>query len=533
VKQFDVCVYGGTAGGVVAATTAAAEGLAVVLIEPGRHLGGMSSGGLGATDFGNTHVIGGLSREFYRRMGAAYGKAESWVFEPHAAELSFRDFVAESGMHVLFHCRVVGACKSGGHITSIQCARVPTDGANAPVSSSAPAADGLTITARVFIDASYEGDLMARAGVSYAVGREPVSKYRERLNGICAQTPYHQFEVPVDPYVRPGDGSSGLLPLIGRGDGGKPGDGDRLVQAYNFRLCLTQRSENRLPFAPPTQYDPSRYELLARYLRAIEATDRPLRLHRLVMAISKMPNGKTDVNNSNAVSTDFIGMSWDYPDADYAQRGRIWHEHLNYTQGLLYYLATSPKVPDVLRAEMNTWGLCRDEFTDTNHWPHQLYVREARRMIGRYVITQADCEHQTEIEDVVGMAAYTMDSHNCQRVVQNGVVRNEGNVEVRPTGPYPISYRAITPQAGECDNLLVPVCLSASHIAYGSIRMEPVFMVLGQSAALAARLAIREGIGVQDVNTAALNDALLDAGQVLEYMPTGDPVGTGNPSWDG
>jgi hypothetical protein len=532
VNQFDLCVYGGTAGGVIAAVAAAADGLSVVLIEPGRHLGGMSSGGLGATDFGNTQVIGGLSREFYRRMGAVYGKPESWTFEPHVAEGAFRDFIAEAGVEVMFDSRVVGALKSGRRITSIQCERVATDGANAPVASPSGAGT-VSIGARMFIDASYEGDLMARAGVSYAVGREPVSKYRERLNGICAQTPFHQFEVPVDPYVRPGDASSGLLPLIGSGDAGSPGNGDRRVQAYNFRLCLTQRADNRIPFAPPANYDPKRYELLARYLRATESAGRPLRLHRLVMAISKMPNGKTDVNNSNAVSTDFIGGSWDYPDADYAGRGRIWHEHLNYVQGLLYYLATSPKVPDVMRDEMNTWGLCRDEFADTGHWPHQLYVREARRMIGRYVITQADCEHQTEIEDVVGMAAYTMDSHNCQRVVQHGVVRNEGNVEVRPTGPYPISYRAITPQASECENLLVPVCLSASHIAYGSIRMEPVFMVLGQSAAAAARLAIESGSSVQDVNVDALTAALLDAGQVLEYMPSGEPVGTGNPSWDG
>ena len=532
MKQFDVCVYGGTAAGVVAAATSAMEGLSVVLLEPGRHLGGMSSGGLGATDFGNTHVIGGLAREFYRRMGAVYGKAESWVFEPHVAERRFRDLVAESDVQVMFDCRVIGASMSEHRITSIQCERVPADGMNAPVASPA-VAETISIAARMFIDTSYEGDLMARAGVSYSVGRESVSQYRERLNGICARTPFHQFAVPVDPYVRPGDPSSGLLPLIQPGDGGKPGDGDRRVQAYNFRLCLTQRADNQIPFTPPPDYDPNRYELLARYLRAVEAVERPLRLHRLVMAISKMPNGKTDVNNSNAVSTDFIGMSWDYPDADYARRGRIWHGHLNYVQGLLYYLATSPRVPDVLRAEMNTWGLCRDEFADTGHWPHQLYVREARRMVGRYVITQADCEHQTEIDDIVGMAAYTMDSHNCQRVVQGGVVRNEGNVEVRPTGPYPISYRAITPQAGECENLLVPVCLSDSHIAYGSIRMEPVFMVLGQSAATAAGLAIKSGSSVQDVDAESLTDALLDAGQVLEYVPTGEPVGSGNPSWDG
>jgi hypothetical protein len=350
------------------------------------------------------------------------------------------------------------------------------------------------------------------------VGRESSAQYGEPLNGIRANTPKHQFLAPVDPYVKPGDSTSGLLPLIQPGNGGKPGDGDRRVQTYNFRLCLTQKPDNRIPITAPENYDPRRYELLARHVESLVKIDKLPRLNGHLLKFDMVTAEKPDINNQGAVSTDYIGMNYDYPDGDYATRAQIWNDHLNYTQGLLFFLATSDRVPEHIRKETASWGLCKDEFIDTGHWPCQMYIREARRMVGAYVITQADCEHRKTAEDSVGMGAYNMDSHNCQRVVQDGVARNEGDVQVRPSGPYPVSYRALTPKKAECENLLVPVCFSSSHIAYGSARMEPVFMVLGQSAALAACQAIDGAKAVQDVEYARLREKLLAAGQVLEYV---------------
>lgn len=517
-RRVDVCVYGGTSAGVIAAVSAKKEGKSVVLIEPGRHLGGMSSGGLGFTDFGNKAVIGGLSLDFYRRVGKHYGKNEAaWTFEPHVAEKVFREFVAENRIDVIHEHRLKLAEKDGKRLARVTFEHAPPQPTGAPSPRALPDSPLLAVEAKMFLDCTYEGDLLAAAGVSYTVGRESSAQYGEPLNGIRAHTPKHQFLGPVDPYVKPGDPSSGLLPLIQKGDGGKPGAGDRSVQAYNFRLCLTRKPDNRIAITAPKDYDPKRYELLARHVEPLVKLNKLPRLSGHLLKFDMVTPEKTDINNDGAVSTDYIGMNYDYPDGDYATRGRIWNDHLNYIQGLLHFLATSPRVPEHIRAEMNSWGLCKDEFQDTGGWPHQMYVREARRMVGPYVITQADCEHRRVADDSIGMGAYNMDSHNCQRVVQNGVVRNEGDVQVRPSGPYPVSYRALTPKKEECENLLVPVCISSSHIAYGSARMEPVFMVLGQSAALAACQAIDKQTAVQDVNYAALREKLLAAGQVLEY----------------
>ncbi|MBV9124289.1 MAG: FAD-dependent oxidoreductase [Planctomycetes bacterium] len=512
-RQVDVCVYGGTSGGVMAAVALAQQGRTVLLVEPGRRLGGMSSGGLGQTDIGNKQVIGGLSRTFYRRVGKAYGRDEAWTFEPHVAAQVFRDLVAENKVEVLFEHRLAKVEKEGRRIRRIILEKAPPDATGTPATQ-AESGKPITITAALFIDAGYEGDLLAGAGVSYTVGREAVSQYGESLNGIRPGPGGHAFNVRVDPYHRPGDPSSGLLPFI-QEDGGRPGDGDRRVQAYNFRLCLTRDPKNQEPIRPPRDYDPARYELLARYLEALEAAGKKPSLGQL-MTISSMPNGKTDINNNGPFSTDFIGGNWSYPDGDAAARAKIWKEHEDYTRGLLHFLATSPRVPAGVRRDMQSWGLCRDEFQDTGGWPSQLYIREARRLIGRYVVTQADCEHRRVAEDSIGMGAYNMDSHNCRRIVQRGAVQNEGDVQVSPRGPYPISYRAITPKAEECVNLLVPVCLSASHIAYGSIRMEPVFMVLGQSAGLAACQALEEKKTVQEIDVARLQRQLRAAGQILE-----------------
>jgi len=518
----DVCVYGGTAGGVMAAVAVVKQGKTVVLVEPGKHLGGMTSGGLGWTDFGNKGAIGGLAREFYQRLGKHYGKAEAWTFEPHAAEKLLKEYVAENKIRVLFEHRLGKVEKDGARIRRIVLDHAVPDPTGAPAAQAkTPAA--AAIEAAMWIDATYEGDLLAGAKVSCMVGREANSKFNETLNGVRASTPKHQFLVKTDPFKKPGDPASGLLALIQPGDGGKPGAGDRCVQAYNFRLCLTKNGDNKLPIRAPVAYDPQRYEILARYLEALVADGKKPTL-RMLLKIDMVTPAKTDINNQGAVSTDFIGENYEYPEGDWATRNRIWNAHEHYIRGLLYFLATSSRVPADVRADMQSWGLCKDEFQDTQGWPHQLYVREARRMIGRYVVTQNDCEHKTKIEDAVGMGAYNMDSHNCQRLVKNGAAINEGDVQVGPKGPYGVPYRSITPRAEECENLLVPVAMSATHIAYGSIRMEPVFMVLGQSAAMAACQALDEKKPVQEIDFPRLQKALRATGQVVEFKPVPKPA---------
>ena len=500
VIETDVCIYGGTSGGVAAAVQATRMGKTAVIAEFGKHLGGMTSGGLGATDIGNKAAIGGLSREFYQRIGKHYGTNEQWTFEPHVAENLFNEMARESKVKVYLEQRLASVQKDGTRIRSMTME------------------NGTVFRAQMFIDATYEGDLMAKAKVSYTVGREANTKYNETLNGVRAETPKHQFTVPVDPYVKPGDSSSGLLPFIQPGDGGKPGEGDHSVQAYNFRLCFTTNAAIRLKLEPPRNYEPAKYELLARYLEALAAAGRKPKLSEFWNPI-RMPNGKTDINNNGGFSTDFIGANYNYPEADYQTRERIWKEHEDYTRGFLIFMATSPRIPAESRAEMQTWGPCKDEFLDTGGWPYALYVREARRMISDYVMTEHNCRGTTTVPDSVGLGAYGMDSHNCQRLVKNGRVENEGDVQVHGFAPYPISYRSLIPKASECENLLVPVCLSASHIAYGSIRMEPVFMLLGQSAATAASFAIDEQISIQKVNYEKLRARLLLDKQVLEWKP--------------
>jgi hypothetical protein len=527
----DVCVYGGTAGGVAAAVQAARMGKTTVLAESGSHLGGLTSGGLGATDIGNKAAIGGIAREFYHRIAQHYAKSEAWrfeareeyiakragrstasemtgpnatmwTFEPRVAEDILAQMLKESGVAVYLQQRLASVSKK---LPNYPIAQITME-------------NGKMYHAKMYIDATYEGDLMAKAGVSYTVGREANAHYGETLNGVRAETPKHQFTVPVDPYVKPGDPGSGLLPFIQPGDGGKPGEGDRCVQAYNFRLCYTQNPANRLPHRAPAKYQPAQYELLARYLEALVAAGQKPQLDAFWNPIW-MPNGKTDINNNGGFSTDFIGANYAYPEADYATRAKLWQAHEDYVRGFVYFLATSPRVPENMRAEMQTWGPAKDEFLDTGHWPHQLYVREARRMISDYVMTEHNCRGRQKAEDAVGLGAYGMDSHNCQRLVKNGRVENEGDVQVHGFSPYPISYRAIVPKADECGNLLVPVCLSATHIAYGSIRMEPVFMILGQSAATAAVLAIEGKAPVQKVRYEKLRARLLADQQVLEWKP--------------
>jgi len=524
----DVCVYGGTAGGVAAAVQASRMGKRVVVLEPGLHIGGLTSGGLGATDIGNKGAIGGISREFYRRVARHYAQPSSWnfetaeeyfarrrggqsaassltgpdatmwTFEPHVAENILFAMINEARVSVFLGQRLARVRKDQARITEIGFA------------------GGRTVRAKMFIDATYEGDLLAKAGVSFTVGREANAQHGETLNGIRAETPKHQFTVPVDPYRIPGDPASGLLPWIQPGDGGPSGTGDHRVQAYNFRLCFTTNAANLRAVESPRDYDPAKYELLARYLEALVAFGRKPELAEFWNPIW-MPNGKTDINNNGGFSTDFIGMNYDYPNGDLPTRNRIGREHEDYIRGFIHFLATSPRVPESMRAEMKLWGMAKDEFLDTHGWPNQLYVREARRMVSDIVMTEHHCRGLEVVPDSVGLAAYNMDSHNCQRIIRNGHVENEGDVQVPPMKPYPISYRAIVPKAGECENLLVPVCLSATHIAYGSIRMEPVFMILGQSAATAACLAIDDRVSVHGVDPGKLRSRLEADRQILEW----------------
>lgn len=490
----DVCVYGGTSAGVIAAVQLAKLGRTVILIEPGTHLGGLTTGGLSYTDIGNKAAIGGMARDFYRRVGAKYGKAEEWTFEPHVAEQVMKELVEEAHVPVRFGHFLKSIRRDHGRIRSLT-----TEA-------------GLTVEAREFIDATYEGDLMAKAGVKFTVGRENNGLYHETLNGVQVRK-LHQFEHPVDHYVREGDPASGLLPGIEAEPLEPEGTGDHRVQAYTFRLCVTKDAANRIPWPKPKGYDAGEYELTLRYLRA--------GWDGVFGKFDALRGGKFDKNNHGATSTDYIGQNFAYPNGDYRTRERIFQRHLRYVMGWFWFLANDPRVPESIRTRMGEYGLCRDEFTDTGGWPPQLYVREARRMVSDYVMTEHNCRGTEVAEDAVGLAAYGMDSHNCRRFVRDGRVMNEGDVQVGGFHPYPIAYRSIVPTKKQCENLFVPVCLSTSHIAYGSIRMEPVFMILGQSAALAADLALRHDSAVQDVPYAELRERLLVAGQILEWKPAG------------
>ena len=500
-QQFDLVVYGGTAGGVITAVAAAREGLKVALLEPGRHLGGMVSGGLGWTDYGKKEVIGGYSLEFFERVGKKYGRPIEWHFEPHVAESVFQELVAEAGVRVFLDHRLrqkSGVRKAGASIAEITIE------------------NGSTFRGKVFADATYEGDLMAQAGVSYTWGREGADEYGESLAGVRERTPLHQFRVPISPVEATGK----LLPEIMARTEDAVGAADKRVQAYNFRLCMTKTADNRVPWPMPARYDPARFELLARYLPAFEAQlGRPLAMND-VMKADILQNGKTDTNNNGAFSTDYIGGSYDYPEGNYGTRARIRQAHVDYIQGFLYFLATDSRVPAALSAEMKQWGLCRDEFADAGHWPYQLYVREARRMVGEYVMSQKDIQTELTKTDVIGMGSYNSDSHNVQRRpdAAGTAVENEGDMQVKVT-PYQIPYRVILPKRREASNLLVPVCFSATHVAYSTLRMEPQYMILGQAAGVAAKMAIERGVGVQEVDTAALTARLKSQRAVFQDTP--------------
>lgn len=521
--DYDIVIYGGSSAGVIAAYSAVQKGKSVLLISPDKRLGGLSASGLGSTDIGNKYAVTGLSLDFYRRLGKYYDQLEAWTFEPRHAEEVFNDYIKEAGVEVWYEYYLDDVKKVGTEIKEISIFEWNTK-------------EKKTVSGNQFIDATYTGDLMAKAGVSYIVGRESNELYDETYNGVQLRD-RHQFPpldnepIYISPYKVSGDPSSGLCYGISDAELAPTGSGDSMLQAYNYRLCITQDKDNQVPFTEPDDYDPEKYELLKRLIQKRDSLGWEQKLDYFYLSIIHMPNGKTDVNNKGAFSTDFIGMNYDYPEASYERRDEIEKEHADYIKGLLYFLSTSPDITDELREEMNTWGWAKNEFMDTEHFPWKMYIREARRMIGETVMTEHHCVGKELVSDPIGLAAYTMDSHNTQRIVveQDGkmIVKNEGNVEVGGFPPYPISYGSLTPKKSECTNLLVPVCLSASHIAYGSIRMEPVFMVMGQVSAMAASNAIDEKATVQSIDVKKLqgeleNNPLLDGTRPETFFDDSD-----------
>ncbi|HWC96220.1 MAG TPA: FAD-dependent oxidoreductase [Candidatus Sulfopaludibacter sp.] len=506
-RAFDVVVYGGTAGGVIASVSAAREGLHTALIEPGRHLGGMVSGGLGWTDYGKKEVIGGYALEFYLRVGrhyqlGRYGQDIGWLHEPHVAEDILRQMAREAGVEVFEQSRLKekgGVRKAGTQVQEISME------------------NGDTFRAKVFIDSSYEGDLMAQSGITYTYGREGRAQYDESLAGVRDRTPLHQFSVDLSPL----DAAGKLLPEISSRQLPPAGTADKAVQAYNYRMCFTDVPENRVAFAAPPGYNPQRYALFARLMQARMKTEGKPPILNSVMKVDRIPNGKTDVNNNGPFSTDYLGGSWDYPDATYARRAEIWQQHKLYQQGFFYFVANDAQVPEALRQEMNRWGLCKDEFTDTDHWPNQLYIRESRRMVGEYVMVQKDLQTELTKPDAIGMGSYNSDSHNVERIVDaGGFVRNEGDMQVA-VKPYQIPFRIMLPKRSEATNVLVPVAFSASHVAYSSVRMEPQYMILGQAAGVAAKMAIAASSSVQSIAPETLVERLKAQGAITEYLPSG------------
>ncbi|MFC2123497.1 FAD-dependent oxidoreductase [Bacteroidota bacterium] len=526
-NKYDIIIYGGTSAGIMAAVQSRRMGRSVLIIEPSGHLGGMTTGGLGATDFGIKETIGGLAKEFYERIFIYYSRDESWtaekredfsridqvyfendsmmrLCEPHVAMAIFKELIDENNIDVILNERI--DLDSGVLIEDNRISAIITE-------------SGRLYSGKIFIDATYEGDLMAMAGVDYHVGRESKDTYNESLGGVL---PYYDstifqpkkfFGKNVSPFDENGDLIFGIqdVPM------GKTGQGDKKIQAYNFRVCLTKDIGNRIPITRPDTYDSSKYELLARYIEAEMDITLGRRVRKPgILTITMLPNLKTDINDGGVFSTDYIGANWDYPEGDYHTRQKIWDDHLAFTKGLLYFIGHSPRVPEHIRQQMLVYGYPKDEFTESGNWPPQLYVREARRMIGQYIMTQSDCKEDPVKNNSIGIGSYAPDSHHIQRIVTvDGEIINEGNI-YESHNAYEIPLGVILPEKLDCANLLVPVCVSSSHIAFGSIRMEPVFMILGQSAATLACLSLDNKRDMHDINYNLLHDQLLVDKQILK-----------------
>jgi ribulose 1,5-bisphosphate synthetase/thiazole synthase len=491
-SNYDVVIYGGTSAGITAACEVKKMGESVLVIEPTNRIGGMTTNGLGATDVGNSSKIGGLALEFYKNVGKKYNKNKPvWDFEPKVALSVFQDFINKYNIPVIYNQKLKlkdGVVKNGNKIVSITME------------------SGKVYRGKVFIDATYEGDLMAEAGISYTTGREANSKYGESSNGVETRLATgNQLPKGIDPYVIKGNDKSGLLPHINSNPIAKDGTGDDKIQAYCFRLCLTKTPKNRIKIEKPKDYNELEYELL---IRAIEKGDKSF------SNLNILPNGKADLNNNGGISLDYIAGNYNYIESDYKTRDKILQQHKDYEEGFLWTLQNDPRIPINIRKFYSQWGLAKDEFTENSNWPTELYIREGRRMISDFVITEQYIMNKKTIDNSIGVGTYNMDSHNVQRYISNGYVKNEGDVQLS-VKPYPISFDAIVPKSNECTNLLEPVCLSASHIAYGSIRLEPVFMILGQSAGAAAGYAVEDNVNVQDINYKELHNRLISDGQIL------------------
>jgi hypothetical protein len=539
VHEADVCVFGGTSGGVTAAVQAARMGKTVILAEPGKHLGGMTSGGLSAVDIGDPRSVGGIAREYFTQLAATVGVKLAWdqefkaagggpatggayAIEPHKAEQVFAEMVAQAGVKVHFNARLASVKKDGPRLNELVME------------------NGDIFRAKVFLDTTYEGDLMAKAGVSYTLMREGRQQYGESYAGIIYEEKYQprtnhlkpgphgrvpggqgvwDRDFPLNPYLVKGDPKSGLLPLLNEGEPGTPGDAAPGVQAYCYRLCLTTNPANMIPIAPPADYDPKRYELVVRFIEACLAIGDDMDL-RWFSKHDPLPNDKWDFNTAT-FGGNLPGASHAWPEASYAQREKIAKEHEDYHRGLLHFLATDPRVPEKVRQDMQRFGLPKDEFTDNGGWPHQIYVREARRMVGDFVMTENHTFGRQRVAKSIGLGSYGTDVHEIRRIVKDGVVIREGKIATGRDGapPYAVGYDAIVPKKSECENLLVPFAMSCSHVAFASIRMEPVFMVTSQSAATAAVLSIDASQAVQDVDYAALQSQLLQDKQALIWPP--------------
>jgi FAD dependent oxidoreductase len=496
-KEYDLLVYGATAGGIATAVAARRDGASVALVDPGHHIGGLVAGGLSSSDHGNVAAVGGISREFFEAVGHHYGESIEWNFEPHVATAVFESMLRDAHIDTFFNSPLSekGVEKKNGRILGIH------------------TTNGKYFRARIFADCSYEGELMGLAGVSYTWGRESESTYHESLAGVRGpQRKDHLFTVHVSPYGADGK----LLPEVQPGEPGAIGTGDKKVQAYGFRMCITQQADNQIPFPKPDHYDPARYEILARLVEALTVAKARPPYFREMIIMSKLKGDKYDINSLGAASTDHIGGSWGFPTANAQQRQTIWHEHYEYEAGFFYFLGHSDRIPPQLRDEVNSYGLAKDEFSDTEGWPWQLYIRESRRMVGEYLMTQHDIQDNITKPDSIGMGSYQSDSHGVERIATaDGGTQNEGEMYV-PTRPYQIPYRLILPKRSEVSNLLVPVCFSASHVAYSTLRMEPQYMIIGQAAGVAAAMAVHNHTSIYDISVPALQQRLIGEHAVLQ-----------------
>jgi len=540
-RKVDICIYGGTSGGVIAAVAVARLGRSVLLVEPTRHVGGMTSGGLGWIDFGRASTIGGLAKQYFDDMRAYYAARKipnnGWSVEPHVAEELFEKLIAQYKVEVVRESRLAAIEKTGRRIRSITLDKAPVDSRGAP-SPEPQEKNYLTVEAAMFMDCSYEGDLLAAANVSYRTDREGREEFNESYAGMnysevsterAKNSKALKIPLRIDPFVRPGNLASGLLPFVSASPLLAAGQKGSAVQAFNFRICATRNDP--IPIAPPANYDPLNYELVRRYITALDEVSEPLLAgdlyfnfgeklpypHPRLLKITRLMRGKTDVNSGSCgISMDVVnGGAERYAGGSWAERAKIWRAHEDYQRGFFYFLRTDERLPAWLGKEISAWGLPKDEFQDTGGWPTQLYVREARRMAGDFVIDQSFCEHPTERDDAIGLGSYSLDSHVCQRLVKDGAVIHEGGFYHSLQKPYPIPFGTIVPRESECENLLVTFCVSATHVAFASVRMEPLFMIMSESAAMAADQALQEGTAVQRINLKKFRARLLEAGQIL------------------